>query len=190
VWSQLGYHNVLNGLAAIAAARHAGVPVMVAIEALARFRGVKRRLELRGVVDRIAVYDDFAHHPTAIATTLAGLRARVGDDRVIAVLEPRSNTMRMGLFRDALAAALREADAVVCYQAPDLEWELAPALAALEQPVRVSGSIDDVLDAVITLAQPGDHVVIMSNGGFGGIHERLLAALGSVSSSPAVVGSE
>jgi UDP-N-acetylmuramate: L-alanyl-gamma-D-glutamyl-meso-diaminopimelate ligase len=177
VWSQLGGHNVLNGLAAIAAARHAGVPVTVALEALARFRGVKRRLELRGVVGRIAVYDDFAHHPTAIAATLAALRARVGDDRVIAVLEPRSNTMRMGIFQDSLAAVLAQADEVVCYQAPDLGWELEPALAALKQPARIRTSVDDVLDAVVSLAQPGDHVLIMSNGGFGGIHQRLLIAL-------------
>ncbi len=183
-WSQLGSHNVHNGLAAIAAARHGGVPPAVAIEALARFRGVKRRLERRGEVNGITVYDDFAHHPTAIATTLDGLRGRIGAGRLIAVLEPRSNTMRMGVFKDALPAALQAADGVVLHAGPELDWSLEAVMAATAKPGQICHSVDATIAAIVALARPGDHVVIMSNGGFGGIHERLLAALRPVDPQP------
>jgi UDP-N-acetylmuramate: L-alanyl-gamma-D-glutamyl-meso-diaminopimelate ligase len=176
-WTQLGPHNIHNALAALAAARHAGVPTAKAIAALTRFRGVKRRLEARGAVDGVVVYDDFAHHPTAIATTLAGLRARVGDQPIIAVLEPRSNTMKLGVFKDSLAPALAAADAVVLYQAPDLGWDLGAVSAALGPRGQVCHSLDATLAAIQAQAQTGTQVLIMSNGGFGGIHERLLNAL-------------
>lgn len=176
-WSQLGLHNVHNALAALAAARHAGIPTAVAIAALTDFQGVKRRLELRGTVNGVTVYDDFAHHPTAIATTLEGLRARVGDQPIIAVLEPRSNTMKMGVFKDSLASALALADVVVLYQAPDLGWDLGEVAAALGSRGQVCHSLDETLAAICAQAQPGTQVLIMSNGGFGGIHQRLLEAL-------------
>ena len=176
-WAQLGPHSVHNALAALAAARHAGVPPARAIAALGRFQGVKRRLEARGAVDGVTVYDDFAHHPTAIATTLAGLRARVGDRPIIAVLEPRSNTMKLGVFKDSLAPALAAADAVVLYQAPDLGWNLGAVAAALGSRGRVCHSLDDTLAAIQSQTKPGTQVLIMSNGGFGGIHERLLDRL-------------
>jgi len=176
-WTQLGIHSVHNALAAIAAARHVGVPAATAIEALATFQGVKRRLEVRGSVGGVTVYDDFAHHPTAIASTLAGLRARVGAQPIIAVLEPRSNTMKQGVFKDNLAPALAAADAVVVYQAPDLGWDLGAVVAALGPRGQVCHNLDDTLTAIQSQVQPGTQVVIMSNGGFGGIHERLLAAL-------------
>ena len=176
-WTQLGPHNVHNALAALAAARHAGVPPAKALAALARFRGVKRRLEARGAVDGVVVYDDFAHHPTAIATTLAGLRARVGDRPIIAVLEPRSNTMKLGVFKDSLAPARAAADAVVLYQAPDLGWNLDAVAAALGARGQVCHTLDDTLAAIRERAEPSTQVLIMSNGGFGGIHERLLKSL-------------
>ncbi|MBK7543903.1 MAG: UDP-N-acetylmuramate:L-alanyl-gamma-D-glutamyl-meso-diaminopimelate ligase [Candidatus Competibacteraceae bacterium] len=176
-WTQSGAHNVHNALAAIAAARHAGVPSDQAIRALARFEGVKRRLETRGTVNGVTVYDDFAHHPTAIATTLAGLRARVGDRPIIAVLEPRSNTMKLGVFKDSLAPALAAADAVVLYQAPDLGWNLDAVAAALGARGQVCHTLDDTLAAIRERAEPSTQVLIMSNGGFGGIHERLLKSL-------------
>ncbi len=178
-WSQLGMHNVHNALAALAAARHVGVPIGSAVEALRDFQGVKRRLEARGAVNGVMVYDDFAHHPTAIATTLAGLRAKVGAQPIIAVLEPRSNTMRLGVFKDSLAPALALADAVVLYQAPDLGWSLGAVAAALGPRGQVCHSLDDTLAAIQVQAKPGTQVLIMSNGGFGGIHERLLQALGA-----------
>ncbi|QQS53222.1 MAG: UDP-N-acetylmuramate:L-alanyl-gamma-D-glutamyl-meso-diaminopimelate ligase [Candidatus Competibacteraceae bacterium] len=176
-WPQLGLHNVHNALAALAAARHAGVPVATALAALADFQGVKRRLETRGAVNGVTVYDDFAHHPTAIATTLAGLRARIGNQPIIAVLEPRSNTMKLGVFKDSLAPALALADAVVLYQAPDLGWDLGAVAAALGPRGQVCHTLDDTLAAIHARTQPGTQVLIMSNGGFGGIHERLLQKL-------------
>ena len=176
-WTQLGQHNVHNALAALAAARHAGVPVATALAALADFQGIKRRLEARGTVNGVTVHDDFAHHPTAIATTLAGLRARVGDQPIVAVLEPRSNTMKLGVFKDSLAPALALADAVVLYQAPDLGWDLGAVAAALGPRGQVCHSLDDTLTAIHARTQPGTQVLIMSNGGFGGIHERLLRKL-------------
>ncbi|MBZ0072743.1 MAG: UDP-N-acetylmuramate:L-alanyl-gamma-D-glutamyl-meso-diaminopimelate ligase [Gammaproteobacteria bacterium] len=177
-WDQLGDHNLHNALAAIAAARHAGVPVAQAIAALGEFRGVRRRMEVRGVVRGATVYDDFAHHPTAIETTLAGLRARAGAARILAVLEPRSNSMRLGVHRAALAPALAAADRVWLYEPPGLGWDLADIAQAAVPPTDVLGDIDALVAAITAEARPGDHIVIMSNGGFGGIHGKLLAALG------------
>ncbi|TCK19416.1 UDP-N-acetylmuramate: L-alanyl-gamma-D-glutamyl-meso-diaminopimelate ligase [Thiogranum longum] len=176
-WSQLGEHNVHNALSAIAAARHAGVPVVQAIEALAGFAGVKRRLEVRGEVGGITVYDDFAHHPTAIATTLQGLRQH-GNGRLLAVFEPRSNTMRMGIHRESLAQSLSGADAVWLFEPDDLGWNIDEVSTHVMAPVEVAGSVDRLVESVVAAAQPGDRLVVMSNGGFGGIHEKLLAALG------------
>ncbi len=176
-WSQSGLHNVANALAAIASARHAGVPVAAACKALGVFRGVKRRLELVGSAAGVAVYDDFAHHPTAIRATLDGLRRRVGAARILAVLEPRSATMRMGVHRTTLGPALAGADLVFLHAPADLGWDLAPVLSALGARGATATSVDAAVAAVTAAARPGDHVLVMSNGGFGGIHARLLAAL-------------
>jgi UDP-N-acetylmuramate: L-alanyl-gamma-D-glutamyl-meso-diaminopimelate ligase len=175
-WSIFGQHNVQNALAAIAAARHAGVPVAVACEALTTFQNVKRRLECRGIVHEIHVYDDFAHHPTAIAVTLAALRAQIGQERLIAVLEPRSNSMKQGVFRDSLAASLQLADQVVVYQPPKLTWSLADTLASLPQ-VYLFEDITLLLNHLLIEVKPHDHVLIMSNGHFEQLHERLLQGL-------------
>ena len=172
-WALLGQHNVHNALAAIAAARHAGVPAAVSCEALCGFQNVKRRMELRGEVAGIRVYDDFAHHPTAIATTLAGLRQRVGPARIIAVLEPRSNTMRMGVHQSTLLPSLNAADQVLLHMPEGLSWQL-PEVNDL---VTRFGNIEAIIDTLSADLQAGDHVLIMSNGGFGGIHQRLLEAL-------------
>ena len=176
-WPLIGMHNVHNAVAAIAAARHAGVPSAHGIAALSQFRGVKRRMELRATVNGIAIYDDFAHHPTAIATTLAGLRHRVGTARIIALLEPRSNTMRMGVHREQLAPSLAEADAVFLYNPPDLQWDLSAVAAAVGAKAQLAKNIEELVAAVTALARPGDHVLIMSNGAFGGIHDKLMEAL-------------
>jgi UDP-N-acetylmuramate: L-alanyl-gamma-D-glutamyl-meso-diaminopimelate ligase len=175
-WDLLGEHNRMNALAAIAAARHAGVPAQVGIEALARFQNVKRRMEVRGLVNGITVYDDFAHHPTAIATTLAGLRNKVGAARIMAVLEPRSNTMKLGVMKDALPASLADADRVFCYGA-NLGWDAATALSPLGEKTSTHDDLAQLVSTIADAAQPGDHILVMSNGGFGGIHEKLLAAL-------------
>ncbi len=172
-----GRHNMYNALAAIAACRHAGVPVDTAIGALATFAGVKRRLEVRGSVRGITVYDDFAHHPTAIATTIEGLRGRIGKARLVAVLEPRSNTMRLGVHRDTLATSLTGADRVFLYAPPDIGWDVAGALDPLGDRVTTAASYDALLIALQEELKAGDHVLIMSNGGFGGLHDRLLRAL-------------
>lgn len=176
-WELLGRHNVNNALAAIGAARHAGVPAAQAIEALAGFKSVKRRLEIRGKARDVTVYDDFAHHPTAIATTLAGLRGRVGEARILAVLEPRSNTMRLGVHRATLAPSLAAADQVFLYSPPDLGWDLAAAVQPLGGQGVVYSDIDTLVAAISRAARPGDHILVMSNGGFGGIHGKLLDAL-------------
>ena len=176
-WNMIGAHNVDNALAAIAAARHAGVPVERAIDALTRFKGVRRRMELRGTVAGISVYDDFAHHPTAIATTLDGLRRRVGRQRIVAVLEPRSNTMRMGVHAETLGASLAAADEVWLYAPPDLGWDAAATVANLGQRAHVAVDHDTLLAGLHEGVRAGDHVLIMSNGGFGGLHTRLLQAL-------------
>ena len=176
-WPLIGMHNVHNAVAAIAAARHAGVPAAHAIAALAEFRGVKRRMEQRARINDITIYDDFAHHPTAIATTLAGLRRRVGKARIIALLEPRSNTMRMGVHREEIAPSLREADAVFLYNPPDLRWDVSEVARAVGAKAQAINNIPDLVQAVAALARPGDHVLIMSNGAFGGIHDKLTEAL-------------
>jgi len=178
-----GEHNLQNALAAIAAAQAAGVDPARAIESLARFKGVRRRMELRGTVAGVAVWDDFAHHPTAIATTVSGLRNQVGNARILAVLEPRSSTMRAGLMKDRLPASLRQADRVFCYSA-NLGWDAAAALTPLGDRVSIENDLERLVGAIVAEAQPGDQVLVMSNGGFGGIHERLLASL-STRAAPA-----
>jgi UDP-N-acetylmuramate: L-alanyl-gamma-D-glutamyl-meso-diaminopimelate ligase len=176
-WQMIGAHNVENALAAIAAAQHAGVPVRRSLEALGEFGGIRRRLELRGRVAGIAVYDDFAHHPTAIASTLDGLRRKVGQERIVAVLEPRSNTMRMGVHRETLAPSLTAADEVWFYVPPDLGWELESTARPLGARAHFATDIGDLLERLLGGLRSGDHVLIMSNGGFGGLHTRLLEAL-------------
>jgi UDP-N-acetylmuramate: L-alanyl-gamma-D-glutamyl-meso-diaminopimelate ligase len=171
-----GRHNQLNALAALVAARHAGVPVAHGIEALARFRGVRRRMEVRGQVRGITVYDDFAHHPTAIAVSIEALRRKVGSSRIVAVLEPRSNTMKLGAMKDALPGSLAAAERVFCYSA-NLGWDVAAALAPLGGKATVMSDLPALVDAIAREAKPGDHVLVMSNGGFGGIHDKLLARL-------------
>jgi len=175
-WDQMGAHNRSNALAALAAARHAGVEPKMAIAALRRFTGVRRRMELRGTVGGVAVYDDFAHHPTAIRTTLEGLRRRVGAARILAVLEPRSNTMKLGVMKDALPGSLADADRVYVYDA-HLGWSPAQALAALGERVHCIGDLEQLVSALAAESRAGDHVLIMSNGGFGGLHARLLERL-------------
>ena len=181
-WKLSGEHNRLNALAAIAAARHVGVPPAQAIAALGGFESVRRRMEVRGVVDDVTVYDDFAHHPTAIATTVAGLRKQAGGNaRILAVLEPRSNTMKLGAMKDALPDSLAEADLVYGYGAKSgkdaLGWSLADALAPLGARAKSFDDIDALVAAVARDARPGDQVLAMSNGGFGGVHQKLLDAL-------------
>ena len=176
-WPLLGEHNVMNALAAIAAARHVDVDPARAARALGAFRGVKRRMEIRGMVDGITVYDDFAHHPTAIETTLSGLRARVGDARIVAVLEPRSNTMKLGVHREQMAPALALADRAWFLTSPDLGWDLPSAVAALGARASFAASVDELVKGLTDDSRPGDHVLVMSNGGFGGLHDKLLAAL-------------
>jgi UDP-N-acetylmuramate: L-alanyl-gamma-D-glutamyl-meso-diaminopimelate ligase len=171
-----GSHNRENALAAIAAARHVGITPAQAIASLEGFRGIKRRLELRGVVDGISVYDDFAHHPTAIALTVGGLRRREPGGRILAVLEPRSNTMKLGVMKAQLPSSLGEADAVFCYGA-GLGWDAAEALAPLGACARTYEAIDALVADVAAAARPGDHILVMSNGGFGGVHQKLLDAL-------------
>jgi UDP-N-acetylmuramate: L-alanyl-gamma-D-glutamyl-meso-diaminopimelate ligase len=176
-WSLLGAHNAENALAAIGAARHAGVSVAQSIAALAEFKGVKRRMELRGEVRGIAVYDDFAHHPTAIAYTIDGLRRKVGGKRIVAVLEPRSATMRMGVHRETLAPSLAGADSVWMFAPADLGWDADAVVAKLGSKGRVARSVEELVDGLAASSIAGDQVLIMSNGGFGGLHGKLLEAL-------------
>ncbi len=176
-WALIGAHNVENALAAIAAARHAGVDVPRSLAALKSFRGIARRMQLLGEVHGVRVYDDFAHHPTAIATTIDGLRRRVGAARIIGVLEPRSHTMRMGVHRESLPGALAGADAVWLYTPPDLGWDAGGLLAALGTHARASADVDALARELARTARPGDHILVMSNGGFGGLHGKLLAEL-------------
>jgi UDP-N-acetylmuramate: L-alanyl-gamma-D-glutamyl-meso-diaminopimelate ligase len=175
-WDLLGEHNRMNALAALAAARHAGVPIAQGLAALAEFRNVKRRMEVLGTVNGITVYDDFAHHPTAISTTVAGLRRKVSNARILAVLEPRSNTMKLGVMKDALPDSLKDADLVFCYTG-DLGWDAGAALAPLGDKAVAINNLDELIAAIKNTARPGDHVLVMSNGGFGGIHEKLLLQL-------------
>jgi UDP-N-acetylmuramate: L-alanyl-gamma-D-glutamyl-meso-diaminopimelate ligase len=172
-WDLLGEHNRMNALAALAAARHAGVPVALGLEALGLFKNVKRRMEVRGIVNGITVYDDFAHHPTAIDTTVAGLRRKAGSARILAVLEPRSNTMKLGVMKDALPGSLKEADRVFCYSG-NLGWDARGALAPMGDKAVVLDDLDVLIEAIAAAALPGDHILVMSNGGFGGIHDKLL----------------
>lgn len=178
-WGLLGEHNRMNALASIAAARHAGVTVEVSIAALTAFKNVKRRMEVRGESRGVVVYDDFAHHPTAIETTIAGLRANVGKARILAVLEPRSNTMKLGVMKNALPNSLKEADLVFCYQA-NLGWDAGAALAPIANKTQVHDDLTQLILAIKQVATAGDHVLVMSNGGFGGIHQKLLDALKEV----------
>jgi UDP-N-acetylmuramate: L-alanyl-gamma-D-glutamyl-meso-diaminopimelate ligase len=175
-WSLPGAHNRTNAVAAVTAARCAGVDAGRALESLSRFRNVKRRLELRGSAAGVSVYDDFAHHPTAIAATVQALRERVGKARILAVLEPRSNTMKLGVMKDRLAGSLSGADRVFCYSAK-LGWDPASALAPLGARARCDDDLASLVEAVASEARPGDQILVMSNGGFGGVHERLLARL-------------
>lgn len=175
-WELMGEHNQLNALAALAAARHVGVTPEIGIAALADFKNVKRRMEKRGVANGITVYDDFAHHPTAIATTVGGLRRKVGSARILAVLEPRSNTMKLGTMKEALPASLVDADEVYCYGA-HLGWDPADALAPMGERARSYDNLDELVSAIALSARSGDHVLVMSNGGFGGVHQKLLDAL-------------
>jgi UDP-N-acetylmuramate: L-alanyl-gamma-D-glutamyl-meso-diaminopimelate ligase len=176
-WGMTGQHSVSNGLAAIAAARNVGVQPCYAIEALNCFAGVKRRMELLGEVDGVKVYDDFAHHPTAIETTLQGVRAQVGHAKVIAVIEPRSNTMRLGTHQALLAESITNADAVYWFQPQGMDWSLDSIAAQSSVPSTVYSNTDLLINDLVKAVEPGCHVVIMSNGGFEGIHQRLLAAL-------------
>lgn len=176
-WALIGQHNIENALMAIAAARHVGVKPSAAIDALARFVPPKRRLELLGTVNGVSVYDDFAHHPTAIATTIKGMRAKVGQTKITIVLEPRSNTMKSGVHKDTLAHSMLQADEAFLYQADTIDWNMKEAMEAAVIPVTVLHQIDDVVAKVAASAKPGDTIVVMSNGGFGGLHKKLLAAL-------------
>jgi UDP-N-acetylmuramate: L-alanyl-gamma-D-glutamyl-meso-diaminopimelate ligase len=176
-WTLTGAHNIANALAALAAARHAGVPAKTGVEALCRFENVKRRMELRGEVNGVKVYDDFAHHPTAIASTLHGLRAQVGEGRIHAVLEPRSNTMRMGVHAGRLAESLAEADLVQVYCPPDLGWDARAALAPLGQRLHVTQTTQAIVERLAATVESGDTILVMSNGGFENIHQRILEAL-------------
>lgn len=175
-WDLLGEHNRMNALAVIAAARHAGVDVQTACEALGAFKNVKRRMEIKGTVKGVTVYDDFAHHPTAIETTVAGLRQKAGSVRILAVLEPRSNTMKLGTMKAALPESLKEADLVFCY-AGGVDWDVAEALAPLGRKLHVGKDFDAFVAEIVSHAEEGDQILVMSNGGFGGIHDKLLAAL-------------
>lgn len=181
-WYLTGAHNRWNAVAAIAAARHTGVPPTQAIDSLSTFQNVKRRMEVRGVVNNITVIDDFAHHPTAIATTVEGLRRKLGQSRILAVLEPRSNTMKLGTMKSALPGSLSEADLVFGFGAKGegkeaLGWDLAAALAPLGEKARAFDDLSTLVEAVASAAKPGDSILVMSNGGFGGIHQKLLDAL-------------
>ncbi len=175
-WALLGEHNQLNALAAVAAAEHVGVLPEVSARALAGFRNVRRRLELKGVADGVAVYDDFAHHPTAIRTTIDGLRRKVGAARILAVFEPRSNTMKLGAVKALLPWALEDADLAFCHSG-GLGWDAASALAPMGPRAVVAASVDELVARVAVAARPGDHVLCMSNGGFGGVHQKLLDRL-------------
>lgn len=176
-WGQTGLHNVNNGLAAMIAARHVGVTPEHSAKALEQFAGVKRRMECLADVHSIKVYDDFAHHPTAIKTTLAGLRAKVGDEKIIAIIEPRSNTMRMGVHKDALGKACTDADDVLWYQPANVDWDMDDVVNHSPVPAKLLRSLEDVIHCALALAEANTHIVIMSNGGFGGIHQKLVDQL-------------
>lgn len=176
-WELTGQHNVANALASLAAARHVGVVPSMGIAALSAFKNVKRRMEKVAEVQGVTIYDDFAHHPTAIATTLDGLRKRIGDAPLIAVIEPRSNSMKLGAHRDGLPESVRDADQVIWYAPPNLGWDLAATAAECAVPAIVADSLEAIIERVKRQATPGTQVVIMSNGGFGGLHGKLAEAL-------------
>ncbi|MND43874.1 UDP-N-acetylmuramate:L-alanyl-gamma-D-glutamyl-meso-diaminopimelate ligase [compost metagenome] len=176
-WELTGQHNVANALATLAAARHVGVVPELGVAALSAFKSVKRRMEKVAEVKGVTIYDDFAHHPTAIATTLDGLRKRVGDAPVVAVIEPRSNSMKLGAHRDGLPESVKLADQVFWYAPPNLGWDLAATAIACPVPAQVCTSLESIIAEVKALARPGTQVVIMSNGGFGGLHGKLAKAL-------------
>jgi UDP-N-acetylmuramate: L-alanyl-gamma-D-glutamyl-meso-diaminopimelate ligase len=178
----LGRHSAENVVAAMLAARHAGVALADSAAALRQFQGVKRRLEVRGVVRGVTVYDDFAHHPTAIAATLSALRARLGDARVLAVLEPRSNTMKLGIHKDTLGHSLATADRAYLFAPPGLGWDVRGSLAPCGDRAEVWSDLEELCSAIVRAARTGDHIVVMSNGGFGGLHERLLQSLAATGS--------
>ena len=188
-WGLSGAHNRSNAVAALLAARHAGVPLARGLAALSRFRNVKRRLEICGTAGGVTVYDDFAHHPTAIATTLGGLRCKVGRSRILAVLEPRSNTMKLGVMKDLLPGSLADADLVFCY-AGDLGWNVAEALAPLGKTVTIEEDLGRLVAQIAGAARAGDQVLVMSNGGFGGIHAKLLTALAATTSAQEMVSQQ
>jgi UDP-N-acetylmuramate: L-alanyl-gamma-D-glutamyl-meso-diaminopimelate ligase len=181
-WDLLGAHNRSNALAVVAAARHVGVQPAEAIEALSRFGGVRRRMQVRGTAAGITVYDDFAHHPTAVQTTIEGLRHRVGEARIIAVLEPRSNTMKRGLMKESLPASLAAADRVFIYT-HGLGWDAQSVFAPLGARARCMDDLDALIAAIAAESRAGDHLLVMSNGGFGGIHGKLLGRLGSAAAA-------
>src|SRR6266404_7403338 len=175
-WQQIGAHNRMNALAAVASARHIGVEPAQALEALGSFSGVRRRMQVRGSAREVTIYDDFAHHPTAIRTTIEGLRQHARQGRILAVLEPRSSTMKRGIMKDALASSVEAADRIYVYT-EGLSWDAPAAFASLGTRARCVGDLDALVAAVAAEARAGDHVLVMSNGGFGGIHEKLLAKL-------------
>ena len=176
-WGLIGRHNASNALAATAAAAHVGISVISACEALSGFKGVKRRLETLSCIKGISLYDDFAHHPTEISATLSALRKKAGTGRIIAIMEPRSNTMRMGVHRHTLADAFAAADQVMFYQPDNLTWDLKSETGGLGDKREIFTRIDDIIAGIARMAKPGDHVIIMSNGSFGGIQQRLIDTL-------------
>lgn len=176
-WTQTGIHNVNNGLAAIIAARHVGVTPEHSAKALEQFAGVKRRMEVLADIHSVKVYDDFAHHPTAIKTTLAGLRAKVGSDKIIAVIEPRSNTMRMGVHKSALNQSVTDADDVLWYQPPNVDWAMDEVVNKSPVPAKLLNNLDELIHFAISLCEKNTHIVIMSNGGFGGVHQKMIDQL-------------
>lgn len=176
-WNVIGKHNMHNALMTIAAAHHAGVDVEMAFQALGSFINANRRLEIKGEVNNITVYDDFAHHPTAIEATIDALRGKVGNQRILAVLEPRSNTMKMGVHKEEIAPSLQDAQAVFVYQPDTIPWSVDVITNALSQPAAWSADLDELVELVVKEAKPEDHILVMSNGAFGGIHNKLLAKL-------------
>ena len=176
-WDMIGQHNANNVLAVTAAAGHVGITAGEVCEAMAGFKSVKRRLQLLGVMNDITLYDDFAHHPTAIRVTLNALRSKVGKHRIIAIMEPRSNTMRMGVHGEALANSFSEADHVIFYLPENISWDLKQQTISLGSKREIYSDIDNIVENVVKTAKPGDHIVFMSNGGFGGIQQKLLKRL-------------
>jgi UDP-N-acetylmuramate: L-alanyl-gamma-D-glutamyl-meso-diaminopimelate ligase len=176
-WQQTGLHNVNNALAALIAARNVGVDPVTSAKALENFAGVKRRMECLADIDSVKVYDDFAHHPTAIKTTLAGLRAKVGTEKIIAIIEPRSNTMRMGVHKDALGKSTVDADMVLWYQPANVDWAMNDVVNKSPVPAKLLRDLDELVKTAVALKEKNTHFVIMSNGGFGGVHQKLIGAL-------------